>query len=113
MFVYLIAMLRFQIQNPMPLDPRTEFHRVIIRSSRSTTKATPGCQKPDMTELILKAFSTGGQRSSRAASLCSANGLVILPPLVAEADGKSRMEVGEFVQAMVIGEIEEYSAGAI
>jgi gephyrin len=74
----------------MALDPRTEFHRVIIRS------------QPNM---VLKAFSTGGQRSSRVASLCEANGLVVLPPL-AKADGKKRMEVGESVEAMIIGEIE-------
>lgn len=54
--------------------------------------------------MILKAFSTGGQRSSRVASLSEANGFVVLPPLAKE--GKKRMEVGEFVQAMIIGEIE-------
>lgn len=92
-----------QIQNSMPLDPRTEFHRVIIRSSR---EATP--DKPNGTEMVLKASSTGGQRSSRAASLCEANGLVVLPPLAKDAknERKNRMEVGEIVQALVIGEIE-------
>jgi len=84
-----------QIQNSMPLDPRTEFHRVILRSSLEATQG-----KPDMT---LTASSTGGQRSSRAVSLCEANGLVILPP---SDGGKKRMEAGEIVEAMVIGEIE-------
>jgi len=65
-----------QIQNSMHLDARTEFHRVIIRS---TPEATPG--KLNRTEIVLKASSTGGQRSSRAASLCEANGLVILHSL--------------------------------
>jgi len=96
-----------QIQNSMPLDQRSEFHRVIIRSA---LEATPG--KPNKTEMILKASSTGGQRSSRAASLCEANGLVVLPPLSkadsqdGKTDRKDKMEVGEFVQALIIGEIE-------
>lgn len=50
-----------------------------------------------------KAYSTGGQRSSRATSLCKANGLVVLPPVSA---GKKCLEVGEFAQAILIGEIE-------
>jgi gephyrin len=57
----------------------------------------------------LKAYSTGGQRSSRAASLCEANGLVVLPPLAPAVAGqmrKVRLEVGEFAEAVVIGEIE-------
>lgn len=58
----------------------------------------------DGTDIILKASSTGGQRSSRVASLCEANGLVVLPPLV--KGGKERMEAGEIVQAVIIGEIE-------
>jgi len=72
----------------MPLDPRTEFHRAII-------KATPGG---------LYAFSTGGQRSSRAASLNGANGLVVLPQKTANAP--PRLEVGTVVDAIVIGEIQ-------
>lgn len=94
---------RFQIQNSMPLDPRTEFHRVVIRSTPEAT-----ADKPNRTEMVLKASSTGGQRSSRAASLCEANGLVVLPPLAkadSQSERKNRMEVGEFVEAMVIGEI--------
>jgi len=72
----------------MNLDPRTEFHRVIIRAS------------PDG----LKAFSTGGQRSSRVASLSGANGLVILPPKT--LDSPARLEVGTKVDAVVIGELQ-------
>lgn len=68
---------------------------MILRSSLETTQGKP--------EMTLRAFSTGGQRSSRAASLCEANGLVILPP---SDKGKKRMEAGEIVEAMVIGEIE-------
>lgn len=94
-----------QIQNSMPLDYRTEFHRVIIRSTLEATT-----DKPNKAETVLKAASTGGQRSSRAASLCEANGFVILPPLLDEAEGKTerktKMDVGEFVEAMIVGEIE-------
>lgn len=72
----------------MSLDPRTEFHRVVLRAEKSG----------------LKAFSTGGQRSSRVASLSGANGFVVLPPLV--GNGPSRFEVGTKVNVVVIGEIQ-------
>ncbi|KDR84294.1 hypothetical protein GALMADRAFT_237057 [Galerina marginata CBS 339.88] len=93
-----------QIQNSMPLDPRTEFHRVVIKSSFGDGAGGSG--------MVLKAYSTGGQRSSRVASLCEANGLVILPPLpppnqeAPSASTKTRLEEGEFARAVVIGEIE-------
>lgn len=73
----------------MPLDPRTEFHRVVIRASATG----------------LEAFSTGGQRSSRVASLSGANGLVVLPPRQAEKGAKKEMREGEEAEAVVIGEI--------
>jgi gephyrin len=72
----------------MTLDPRTEFHRVIIRAS------------PDG----LKAFSTGGQRSSRVASLSGANGLVMLPAKT--LNSSSQLEIGTKVDAVVIGELQ-------
>lgn len=72
----------------MALDPRVEFHRVIIRASSEG----------------LKAFSTGGQRSSRVASLSGANGLVILPAKT--TDLPLRLEVGTMVDAVVIGELQ-------
>ncbi|KAJ7721865.1 MoaB/Mog domain-containing protein [Mycena metata] len=72
--------------SPMNLDPRTEFHRVVIRADVDG----------------LKAFSTGGQRSSRVASLSGANGFVVLPMKSAE---RSRLEVGTTAQAVIIGEI--------
>lgn len=74
----------------MRLDPREEFHRVII---------SPSSQRQG----VLVATTTGGQRSSRVASLCGANGLVHLPPL--KDDGISKIGKGEVVQAVVIGEI--------
>jgi gephyrin len=72
----------------MNLDPRTEFHRVIIRAGKDG----------------LKASSTGGQRSSRVASLTGANGLVVLPQR--KPGSPSRLEVGAVVDAVVIGEIQ-------
>jgi gephyrin len=74
----------------MALDPRPEFHRVIIKAGAEG----------------LKAFSTGGQRSSRVASLAGANGLVALP--ARSIDGPKTMEAGEVVDTMVIGELEMY-----
>lgn len=82
-----------QIQNPMSLDTRTEFHRVVITVSSSSSS--------------LKAYTTGGQRSSRIASLSGANGLVILPATSKEELGKEGvMEKGSVVEAVVIGEIQ-------
>ena len=72
----------------MTLDPRVEFHRVIIRAGPNG----------------LKAFSTGGQRSSRVASLSGANGLVILPAKT--VNSPPRLEVGTKVDAVIIGELQ-------
>ncbi len=72
----------------MNLDSRTEFHRVVIRAG------DPG----------LKAYSTGGQRSSRVASLNGANGLVILPQRN-ENKGIVNLEEGELADAVLIGEL--------
>ena len=80
--------VRVQIQESMRLDPRPEYHRAIIRV------AAEG----------LKAYSTGGQRSSRVASLKGANGLVALPPRVEGGAGK--LEVGDYVEAIIIGELQ-------
>jgi len=79
---------RFQIQDTMRLDPRPEFHRVVLRAGDDGT---------------IKAHSTGGQRSSRVASLSGANGLVALPPKTEQ--GPKEAQSGSFVDAVVIGEI--------
>ncbi|KAJ7581236.1 MoaB/Mog domain-containing protein [Mycena floridula] len=79
-----------ELQTPMRLDTRTEFHRVIIRAGGGT----------------LKAFSTGGQRSSRVASLSGANGLVVLPQQQAGLPSKT-LGIGEIVQAILIGELQQ------
>ncbi|KZS97806.1 hypothetical protein SISNIDRAFT_481693 [Sistotremastrum niveocremeum HHB9708] len=77
-----------QIADDMRLDPRPEFHRVIIR--RTGDK--------------LVAYSTGGQRSSRAASLSGANGLVALPST--KDSGRTSVSKGEILDAVVIGELQ-------
>jgi gephyrin len=74
----------------MFLDPRTEFHRVVIRVGRDSG--------------VLKAFSTGGQRSSRVASLSGANGFVVLPP--SGLTETKVADVGTVLDAIVIGELE-------
>jgi gephyrin len=72
----------------MPRDPRTEFHRVVVRAERGGG---------------LVAYSTGGQRSSRVASLSGANGLVVLP---GRKEGEAEeVAAGELVEAVIIGEI--------
>jgi gephyrin len=81
---------RAQIMDNMPLDPRPEFHRVHIRA----------------TSTGLKAYSTGGQRSSRVTSLAGANGLVALPARPKSGEGKQSLLAGENAIAMVIGEIQ-------
>lgn len=55
--------------------------------------------------MVLKAYSTGGQRSSRVASLSGANGLVVLP-MLNHGTEKVSLEPGEFAQAVILGEIE-------
>lgn len=77
-----------QLQSGMNLDSRTEFHRLIIKSGKDG----------------FKAFSTGGQRSSRVGSLSGANGLAILPPK--KVGSPTRLEAGTIVEAIVIGEIQ-------
>ncbi|KAL8935993.1 MAG: hypothetical protein Q9216_005155 [Gyalolechia sp. 2 TL-2023] len=65
------------------LDPkRAEFHRVVVSVGRDG---------------VLRAASTGGQRSSRVGSLKSANGLLCLPA------GEGRIKKGERVEALLMG----------
>ncbi|GAA5983890.1 hypothetical protein JCM11641_006411 [Rhodosporidiobolus odoratus] len=77
------------LTSPTLLDPRPEYHRVFLR--------------PSLTTGSLQAFSTGGQRSSRTVSLAGANGLLELP--AREKGGKERLDEGERVECVVIGEI--------
>ncbi|KAF9498679.1 hypothetical protein BDN71DRAFT_1443074 [Pleurotus eryngii] len=79
--------VKVKLQDSMKLDTRTEFHRVVVRSTNDG----------------LLAMSTGGQRSSRVASLSGANGLVILPQ---RKDGsQTALEEGSLVDAIIIGEL--------
>src|SRR5690606_37665044 len=61
-----LTKIRVTVDQDFPLDPRPEYHRVVI-----------GYKKDDP-QGRLWAVSTGGQRSSRVASLGGANGLLCL-----------------------------------
>ena len=71
----------------MKLDTRPEYHRCVIVATLDG----------------FKAHSTGGQRSSRVASLKGANGLIALPPRGER--GPSKLEAGDYIEAIVIGEL--------
>ncbi|KAH7105677.1 MoaB/Mog domain-containing protein [Auriculariales sp. MPI-PUGE-AT-0066] len=81
--------VQVQLQEDMRLDSRPEFHRVVIRCAQNG---------------VLKAYSTGGQRSSRALSFAGANGLVALPAL--HEGGPGVLKQNELCEAVVIGELE-------
>lgn len=72
----------------MRLDPRTEFHRVIVSAGPSGFCAQ----------------STGGQRSSRIASLSGANALLILPQK--KDNAPAEIPTGELVDAILIGDLQ-------
>lgn len=76
----------------MPLDSREEFHRVVVYHT-----VCDGSPK-------LIARTTGGQRSSRVASLAGANALIHLP--MRTTGGPERLSKGENAQAVIIGEIQ-------
>lgn len=84
----IVIQTNYQIQDTVRLDPRPEFHRVVLRAGDDGT---------------MKAYSTGGQRSSRVASLSGANGLVALPARTEQ--GPKEVLPGTLVGAVVIGEI--------
>lgn len=75
-----------QLTSNVFLDPRPEYHRVWVRPTSSG----------------LKAFSTGGQRSSRTVSLAGSNGLLELP---SSSEGEKEKKNGDIVNCVVIGEI--------
>jgi gephyrin len=77
----------------MELDSREEFHRVVIYQTTTT----------DGTGRLI-ARTTGGQRSSRVASLSGANAFIHLPM---RSEGKpTALRKGELADAVVIGEIQ-------
>ncbi|KAG2361750.1 MoaB/Mog domain-containing protein [Suillus spraguei] len=80
--------VRVKLGDAMRLDPRVEFHRVIVKAGEEGLRAT----------------STGGQRSSRVASLTGANGLVQLPRK--KEGGPDKLEAGSYADAVIIGELQ-------
>lgn len=73
------------LDHDFPLDPkRPEYHRVTVTADN---------------QAILRATSTGGQRSSRVGSLRSANALLCLPA----KDGS--LSKGELVPALLLGKL--------
>ncbi|XP_046382910.1 gephyrin [Ischnura elegans] len=82
------TVIRAAIEKDIKLDPRPEFHRVVL--SWKAGKPIP------------VARSTGNQISSRLLSLASANGLLILPP---RTDDKNYLPAGSEVDAMVVGQL--------
>lgn len=80
--------IRVRVRDTMRLDPRPEFHRVVLRTGDDGT---------------IEAHSTGGQRSSRVASLSGANGLVALPAKTEQ--GPKEILPGSFAGAVMIGEV--------
>ncbi len=70
---------------PIQLDPRPEYHRVKIVWKEN--------------ELLPIAMTTGSQMSSRLLSMKGANALLVLPP---REDGRTVINIGETVQAMLI-----------
>lgn len=81
--------VKVSIQNDMKLDPRPEFHRVVI--------------SPITTPPYLTAISTGGQRSSTASSMASANGLICLP---SSKDGHTPPQAGDVADAILMGPLQ-------
>lgn len=71
----------------MLLDSREEFHRVVVSIQ---------------SDGALVARSTGGQRSSRVASLSGANALIHLP---IRTEQKDRLKKGDLADAILIGEL--------
>ncbi|KAK6338075.1 hypothetical protein TWF696_001546 [Orbilia brochopaga] len=79
------------MEHDVPLDPRPEFHRAVVRVDRGGT---------------LVARSTGGQRSSRIGSLQGANALLCLPATSEVGDKRTRIPRGDVVSALLIGELQ-------
>lgn len=83
-----LTKIKAKLPQPVNLDPRPEYYRV-------TLSWKPG-------EAIPSAISTGSQCSSRLMSMRSANAVLELPP---KSETLTRIDAGEMVDALVIGEI--------
>ena len=80
--------VKAKLPQAVQLDPRPEYHRVVLSWK-------PG-------EAVPSAVSTGSQCSSRLLSMRTANALLVLPP---RSNDMTRVEAGEMVDALIIGEI--------
>lgn len=83
-----LTKIKAKLRQPVDLDPRPEYHRVVLSWK-------PG-------EAVPSAISTGSQCSSRLLSMRTANALLVLPP---RSDTLTRINAGEIVDALIIGEI--------
>lgn len=83
-----LTKIKAKLSQPVDLDPRPEYYRVVLSWK-------PG-------EAVPSAISTGSQCSSRLLSMRTANALLVLPP---RSDNLTRIDTGEIVDALIIGEI--------
>lgn len=83
-----LTQVKAKLPQSVQLDPRPEYHRVVL--SWKSGEAVPS------------AVSTGSQCSSRLLSMRTANALLVLPP---RSNDLTRIEAGEIVDALIIGEI--------
>lgn len=84
-----IPRTKVNLGSQMKLDPRPEFHRVVVRAEG---------------ERGLVAYSTGSQRSSGMHSMSTANALIALPALEPGAERRV-LPVGATAEAMILGSI--------
>lgn len=83
-----LTKVKASLPQAVSLDMRPEYHRVVLSWKSG--------------EAIPSAVSTGSQCSSRLLSMRTANALLVLPP---RSDNLTRIEAGEIVDALIIGEI--------
>lgn len=75
------------------MDPRPEYHRVVLSWAPGGVGDEDG---------LPTAYSTGNQISSRLLSMRSANGLLVLP---SQAEGRLTVTQGEVFDVIVIGSL--------
>ncbi|CAH1765890.1 5468_t:CDS:2, partial [Entrophospora sp. SA101] len=86
--IYKSPIVKVEIRNNIKLDPRPEYHRIIINFDHLNNK--------------LMATSTGNQISSCMMSLKSCNGLLQLP---GRTNTQTILEKGTIIDAMLIGQL--------
>ncbi|XP_059096447.1 gephyrin-like [Tigriopus californicus] len=82
------ATVRAQLSQDLPLDPRPEYHRAVIRWDRG--------------QAVAMASTTGNQISSRLLSLHAANALLMFPM---RSEERNTLKAGEEVDALIIGQL--------